>query len=131
MILSKPRLMRWNNNAITDHNRAELTIDTTRIEKSARMANGTLRKYVVADKLKFSTSWDMLPETAAKTVDGFWGANEMQNFYTSTVGSFPLELTYADGTIKTYTVMFTDFGKVLKKRGAFNMWALNVTMEEV
>lgn len=131
MLFGKPRLMRWNGNAITDHNRAELTVDTTRIEKSNRMANGTLRKYVITDKLKFSTSWDMLPETAARAVDGFWAANEMQNFYTSTPGAFTLELTYADGTIKTYTVMFTDFGKVLKKRGAYNMWSVNVTMEEV
>lgn len=127
----KPRLMRWNNNAITDHNRAELNIETERIEKSQRMANGTLRKYVVADKLKFSTSWDNLPETAAKAVDGFWAANEIQTFYTANVGSFPLELTYADGTIKTYTVVFTDFSKVLKKRGAYNLWSVNVTMEEV
>lgn len=34
MTFAKPRLMRWSNNAVTDHNRGELSIDVERIEKS-------------------------------------------------------------------------------------------------
>ncbi|AYB70899.1 hypothetical protein SEA_YABOI_62 [Streptomyces phage Yaboi] len=131
MILPKPRLMRWNNNAITDHNRGELSLDVERIEKKQRMVDGTMRKYIVADKRTFSVSWQSLPHTAAYTVDGFWGANEIENFYNNTPGAFTLELSYGDGTVKTYSVMFSDFSASLVKRGAYDMWEVSVTLEQV
>jgi hypothetical protein len=46
---------------LTDHNRQPIKLDYEIIEKANRMADGTLRKYVVARKKKFSTSWQMLP----------------------------------------------------------------------
>ncbi|AXH66810.1 hypothetical protein SEA_STARPLATINUM_62 [Streptomyces phage StarPlatinum] len=131
MILPKPRLMRWANNAITDHNRGELSVDVERIEKKQRMVNGTLRKYIVADKRTFSVSWQNLPHSAAFTVDGYWGANEIESFYDSNPGAFNLELSYGDGTVETYSVMFSDFNASLVKRGSYDMWEVSVTMEQV
>ena len=127
---TKPRLMRWNGNAITDHNRAQLSIDVERIEKKQRMSNGTLRKYIVADKRTFSTSWSMLPKLTAQTVDGFWGAEDIENFYNTITGYFTLELTDADGESTDYTVMFSDFSKNIVKRGSVDFWEVSITLEE-
>lgn len=131
IILAKPRLMRWSGNAISDHNRSELQISPERIEKKQRMADGTMRKYVVADKRTFTVSWRDLPHSASFTVDGFWGANEIVAFYNATIGDFQLELTFGDATTETYTVMFSDIESDITKRGAYDFWQLNVTMEEV
>lgn len=127
----KPRLMRWNTNAISDHNRSPLEIGHERIESSKRMVNGTMRKYVVADKKTFNVSWEDIPHSTTKTVDGYWGGKAMEDFYLATRGSFTLELTNGDGTIETYTVVFTDFNKTVKKRGTYDFWDVNVSMEEV
>lgn len=35
---------------ISEHNRQEFLVGSNRIEQSVRMANGTLRKFYVADK---------------------------------------------------------------------------------
>lgn len=131
MTFAKPRLMRWSNNSITDHNRSELTIDVERIEKKQRMADGTMRKYIVADKRTFSTSWQNLPHSSSYTVDGFWGARQLKTFYDATPGAFNLELSYGDGTVETVSVMFSDFNMNLTKRGHYDFYEVTVTMEQV
>jgi hypothetical protein len=68
-------------NAISEHNRAPISVDVMRIEKSQRMANGTLRKIFIADKKTISTSWTMLPSYSTMTVDGKWGALDIKSFY--------------------------------------------------
>lgn len=131
MTFVRPRLMRWNGNAVTDHNRQPLGIDVERIEKKQRMANGTLRKYIVADKRTFNTSWNMLPKNTSQTVDGFWGADAIEQFYNTVTGSFSLEISDGDTETYTYNVMFSDFSKTISKRGSIDFWEINVTMEEV
>lgn len=123
--------MQWNGNLITEHNRSELDVDVERIETSNRMSNGTLRKWVVADKRTFSCSWDMLPAISAKTVDGKWGGVDIETFYNTTPGSFTLTITNTHGT-QTYTVVFTDFSKTVQKRfGTSDWWNISITLEEV
>lgn len=124
-------LMEWNNNKVTDHNREPLQVSVERIESSKRMANGTMRKYVIADKRTFSTSWNELPHSNAYTVDGFWGTNEMESFYNNNAGQFTLKLTYGDKTTDTFSVVFTSFSKTLSKRGMYDFWEVSVEMEEV
>lgn len=130
-VFLKPSLMEWNGNKITDHNRGELKVDVERIEEKTRMANGTMRKYIVADKRTFSVDWKELPQSADFTVDGFWGKNEMEAFYDTNSGAFPLKLHFGDGTVKTYTVMMSDFSAELDKRGAYDFWSVSVEIEEV
>jgi hypothetical protein len=125
------QLMKWNGNAITEHNRKPLNIDVERIERAKRMANGQMRKYVVADKKTFSTSWDMLPKGVSFAVDGKWSGGAIESFYNSNKGSFTLEIKNIDETTESYTVMFTDFSKEITKRGAQDFWSISVTMEEV
>jgi hypothetical protein len=95
------------------------------------MANGTSRKYVIADKRTFTVSWDMLPSSNTKTVDGFYGGAQILAFYNATPGAFTLELTTGAGVATSYTVMFTDFSYDVVKRGAVDFWNVSVTMEEV
>lgn len=131
MSFPRPRLMRWNGNPVTDHNRGQLEVSVERIEKKQRLANGTLRKYIVADKRTFSCSWTMLPKLSSQTVDGFWGGDAIENFYNTVVGPFSLELTDGDGEVYTYSVMFSEFSKQIVKRGSVDFWEINVTLEEV
>lgn len=132
MTFVRPRLLRFNGKAITDHNRSELGVSVERIETRNRMANGTLRKYFVADKHTFTVSWTDIPNLASQTVDGFWSGREMNNFYLTNVGPFTLGVTGRDGVERNYTVVFTDFSYSIKKRFAqWEIWDVQATMEEV
>lgn len=128
---AKPSLMEWAGNKISDHNRSELQVDVERIEEAVRMANGTRRTYIIADKRTFSVSWEDLPHSSSFTVDGFWGKNEIENWYNTVPGSFALRLQFGDGTEKTYTVMMTEFSAELSKRGFYDFWNVSVELTEV
>lgn len=87
---------------LTDHNRQPITFDYEIVEKSNRMADGTLRKFVVARKKKISVSWNELPSGTstpslsnqgyAITVDGYKGAAWIKSFYEQNVFN-PLTIT--------------------------------------
>lgn len=130
-VFAKPSLMEWAGHKITDHNRSELDVAIERIEEPTRMANGTMRKYIVADKKTLSVSWDDLPHSADFTVDGFWGKNEMAAWYTSTPGEFDLTLHYGDGTTEVINVFMSKFDASISKRGAYDFWKVQVELTEV
>ena len=46
---------------LSDDNRSPIQMQPQRIEKRERMINGRMRSYHIADKLKISVSWSMLP----------------------------------------------------------------------
>lgn len=127
---------------VSDHNRSEFTASPMRIEKQQRMSNGLLRKFYVTDKMSFNVSWSMLPSYRAETVDGFWGAEDLRQFYASDEGksSFRILLNFAKGGTKQdtevlgaepYTVVFKDFSAVLVKRGVNSFWNITMSLEEV
>lgn len=131
MRFEKPRLITLNDNPITDHNRQPLEISSEMIENRKRMANGTLRKYSVAEKKKFSTSWDMLPGDSDHTVDRYWGAKQMQALYIANQGALTLKLYFGDSPMEQYTVMFSSFSMALQKRGAYDFYSASLELEEV
>lgn len=143
MVWTTNTVMFWNDGTqfqkITDHNRAPLTVAYERIENSNRMWDGTMRRYTVAKKRTWSTSWEMLPSTNAKvaqggisTVDGGWAGQQMESFYYATDGAFQMQLRDGDGTVNTVTVMITDFQKEIVKRGPrVDYWNLSLTLVEV
>ncbi len=131
MIFAKAAALKFASNYVTDHNRSDLGIDWERIEKVNRMANGTMRKYVIADKRTFSSSWDNVPHSATFTVDGKWGANEMKTFYLATPGAFTLPVTHGDAPTQTVQVMFSKFDCQLSKRGRYDMYSVSLTLVEV
>lgn len=123
---------------ISEHNRQEFLVNNNRIEQSVRMANGTLRKFYVADKKTYSTSWSMLPSTSAFTVDGGWGATDIKTFYEGIgKGAFKIKINYStDGTDQSSTatpilVMFRECSLNLVKRGVEAHWNVSLALEEV
>jgi hypothetical protein len=127
-------------NKVTEHNRSQFEISTDRIEKQQRMANGTLRKYFVADKKTFNLSWDMLPSYRTLTVDGAWGAEDLRSFYLSTEGqsSFDIRVNLAkSGTneelfgYEQYNVVFGSCNFTVLKRGLQPFWNVSLTLVEV
>lgn len=127
----KDAIMRWGTMRVTDHNRGELSVDVDRIETAKRMANGTLRKYVIADKRTWNTSWDDLPDSAEFTVDGYAGGREIEEFFDNNPGAFTLTVTPGNGEPETYTVVMTEFSKDIKRRGKYDFWDVSVELEEV
>ena len=131
---------------VSEHNRGPLTLDNNRIEQSTRMADGTLRKYFIADKLNISVSWDMLPSFRNETVDGGWGAEDIKAFYESSAGRAPFRvkinptvydpilITADNGLLSddyTYWVMFTSADFTVVKRGLQTYWNVTIAMEQV
>jgi len=72
---------------LTDHNRQEISINPTVIEKENRMANGTLRKFIVAKKDIISTSWNFLPSSDRPNTFDIISATASQSSITFTTSS--------------------------------------------
>ena len=96
---------------LTDDNRTPLDFSDERIEKRERMINGRMRSYHTADKMKISTSWNMIPSRShsdvpsfdpatglsphtSYTSDGGAGAADMLEWYDGHKGSFWVFLAY-------------------------------------
>lgn len=134
--------------SLSEHNRQPVSIATNRIEKQQRMSNGSMRKYYVADKRTFSTSWVMLPSYSTFTVDGGYGALDLKAFYSGTANkgsgalsgqkTFDLGIKTGSST-ETVEVVFSSFNLDVVKRNvkqknsdtAQEFWNLSISMEEV
>ncbi len=96
---------------LTDDNRSPLDFSDERIEKRERMINGRMRSYHIADKMKLSTSWSMIPSRShsdvpnfdlstglsankSYTTDGGAGGADMLEWYDAHKGSFWVFLAY-------------------------------------
>jgi hypothetical protein len=96
---------------LTDDNRQPLDFLDERIEKRERMINGRMRSYHIADKMKLSTSWSMIPSRShsdvpnfdpatglspskSYTTDGGAGGADMLEWYDGHKGSFWVFLAY-------------------------------------
>lgn len=141
---------------LTDHNRGSIDITPTLIEKESRMANGTMRKYVVAKKDTISTSWDFVPGKSDCIVDGNYGGSWLTAFYNANcslpiyvrvirakhtdpaINTVPSDNTYtaaqsvqyAQGTngYKEYRAFITNFSSTIVKRTKVTDY-LNMTIE--
>lgn len=84
---------------LTDHNRDPIDIEPELIENQSRMANGSLRKYIVAKKHKISTRWNFLPTKTAETADGNYGAAWLESFYNANAG-IPIYLKVVESVLE-------------------------------
>jgi acetylornithine deacetylase/succinyl-diaminopimelate desuccinylase-like protein len=130
---------------VSEHNRSDFNIGTNRIKQSTRMANGTLREFIVADKKTFNVSWTMLPSYRNETVDGGWAAEDLKAFYESSDGKKAFEIkintshnpsniedsSFWESTANTYTVVFTSCDFTVVKRGLQPYWSVNISLEQV
>lgn len=129
-------------NNLSEHNRAPITISVDRIQKTQRMSNGTLRKFFINDKKNITISWSMLPSRSTYTVDGFYGARDIKDFYEGVTGrgSFAVTVKYgATANAENLTMIFTACNFELVRRNAKilptdtpqELWNVSLTMEEV
>ncbi len=116
---------------VSEHNRSEFNIGSNRIEQQTRMANGSMRKYFIADKATFSLSWTMLPSFRNETVDGAWGAEDIKAFYESAAGQGQFDIRVKSSSEVDYSVIFTSCNFVLAKRGIQSYWNVDISMEQV
>lgn len=133
---------------LSDHSRSELSIDYDVIEKSQRMANGTLRKYVVAKKKSFSCSWDSLPTVTSFVVDGYADAKKMKQYYELYSGQPLMMILYygrnepailTDNEVPTttsyaeiYNVFWESFSfEVVKRYQNFDYWNVDAEFVEI
>jgi hypothetical protein len=121
---------------LTDHNRKEIKATPTLIEQQKRMANGTMRKYVIAKKMAISTSWTMLPSKTSLTVDGNYSSAWLEAFYNSNnrlpifvkvvssqvtdpaLGSYPVDSSFISSKTgyTVYTTYITNFSITVTNR---------------
>lgn len=143
---------------LSDHNRSEIEISNERIENRKRMINGTMRSYVVANKKRYSISWEMLPSRAfddvptinssgsvtsnytMHTADGGAGGWDLKNWYETHNGPFYMLLSYDNpstrygdysGYVEVVHVYFANFQHAVIKRGITDFWDISVELEEV
>ena len=139
-------IMEWSTNGgtswtlISDHNREPLDISVERIENAQRLANGTLRRYVVAKKRSLSLSWSNIPSKQTSLLTNGISGDALEAFHNNNDGEFLVRLragsdrdttfTGTQGTI--LTVMITEFSKTINKRGInFDLVDISMTLEEV
>jgi hypothetical protein len=133
LTFARPVDPEYSTRKLSDHNRSPISINFEKIENKERMANGTLRKFVVATKKSFKVSWEALPRQDSKTADGFWGANSLRSFYDDYGnGAFWVTINYGDGTNESFQVMFSDFNIKLSKRSTYtDLYDIDFGLEEV
>jgi len=133
---------------LSEHNRQPVSISQNRIQSVTRMSNGTLRKFFIADKREFSTSWTMLPSFSNMTVDAGYGALDLKSYFEGSKGrgTFKIKIVYGKNQTSPYasreeivTVSFASCSFEIVKRNvkfdkdkpAQEFWNVSVSMEEV
>ena len=138
---------------LTDHNRQPIDISTEIIENQTRMANGRMKKYVVAQKNTISISWDYVPSKTNETADLNYSAAWLELFYKSNVGSPvylkvisskinqepSLNLIPSDFNFKTatsgstvYNVFMSNFSKTIINRTQLSDYVnMSITFTEI
>ena len=91
---------------ITDDNRQPIKITYETVEKSSRMADGTLRKFVIARKHKITTSWQNTWSSSANTTDGTKGAAWLKSFYEANV-FVPIYVRLSVASVNTQNIPTT------------------------
>jgi hypothetical protein len=133
---------------LSEHSRQPVSLAPNRIEKSQRMSNGSLRKFYIADKQSLSVSWTKLPSFSTFTIDGGYGAVDLENFYNGTAtkasgalsgqSTFDVTISYG-GTTKTLQMAFQSFSLEVINRNVKQkssdtpqeFWNVSFTLEEV
>ena len=133
---------------LSEHNRQPMSINQNRFQKVTRMSNGTLRKFFIADKREFSTSWEMLPSFSNMTVDAGYGAVDLKSYFESAKGQgvFKIKIVYGKNQTapfadreEIFTVSFASCSFEVIKRNvkdsssnpAQEFWNVSISMEQV
>lgn len=124
---------------LSDDSRTPLSVDYEVIENSQRMANGTMRKYIISKKRTFSCTWNMLPTSSSILIDKHADANKLKKFYELYCHA-PLSMTLyhkknndtTNGYQESYNVYWTSFNyEVVKRLKNLDYWNVNVEFTEI
>lgn len=96
---------------ITDDNRQPIKITYEVIEKTNRMADGTLRRYVVARKHKVTASWQSTWSSTTQTSDGGKGMAWLMSYYEGNVFA-PVFLRLTAASVNTQDLSSRPFGPI-------------------
>ena len=125
---------------VTDHGRSSVNMSVERVENKQRMADGTLRRYVVTKKRTWQTSWENLPSVATPSLANGQPGSWIENIHDTVDGSFHVRFragsdinTTLSGLAGTVVkVMITDYSRETVKRNPnFDLWNIDITLEEV
>jgi hypothetical protein len=122
---------------LSDHSRSPLSITYDVLSKSDRMADGTLKRYVVARKKIIQCQWSMLPTIRAHVADGNADSRDMKEFYESNLfRQMDMTMNFhrnhtersGSGYSESLAVYWNSFSfEVVKRYKDFDYW--NVTAE--
>jgi hypothetical protein len=124
---------------LSDHSRSPLSVNYEMIENSQRMANGTLRKYIISKKRSLSCSWELLPTINDLVVDGNASALSMKRFF-EVNNVYPMNMTLyykrnssADFSYsETIEVFWDSFNfDVIKRYKDFDYWNITTDFMEI
>lgn len=139
-------IMEWSDNEglswnlVTDHGRSPLDVSFERIEQKTRMYDGTLRRYVVAKKRSWTMSWENLPSEDVSLLAGGRPGAWMEQFHKTHDGDFlvrfrngnAIDAVPSSENSEVVRVMIGEFSKeVVKRTPAFDLWSVDLTLEEV
>jgi hypothetical protein len=140
---------------LSDHNRQPIGVTYNLIESTDRMANGTLRKFIVARKFVIKVDWKDFPTLDSNLVDyasGSLGAAWLKAFYegnsfnpiyvklmyaldTPQANSIPVANSYVDSkstTGQVYNAFMTTFSyDVTKRRAGYDYVNLTIEFTEI
>jgi hypothetical protein len=137
MVLTLPKgsLVKLNSTELSEHNRAQFVIAFIPIKTDNVTATGKTRRYFVAEKRTFSTSWTFLPAIDTQTVDGKAGRNSLKAFYDANIGT-TVTLTYKEvnsSNIQTDVVVMVfieEYQETLTKRWGAQYWDITLSLIE-
>ena len=123
---------------ISDHGRSPLTDSPERFEFKSNMFDGTLRKYVVAKKHRWSVSWENIPDKQVSLLTNGKPGGWMENFYLTHDDMFYMRIREGDdidtdgSSAVVYKVMLSDFSKdIVRRTPTFDLWNIDLSIEEV
>ena len=92
--------------SLTDDNRQPIKITYDVVEKTSRMADGTLRRYVVARKHKITASWSNVWSHSSMSSDGGKAGAWIKSFYEANV-FIPMNVRLTVASVNTQNISTT------------------------
>lgn len=132
--LIRPAIIEFNGNPLSDHNREPVEQEERSFKNDVRTVGATRKRQFIGNKRLFRVSWEFLPARDSDTVDGFWGANSLREFYQNNVDdTFTVTLfDHQDGNGDNYIVLFNSFSATIQKRFEdWYLWEVTLEVEEV
>jgi hypothetical protein len=106
---------------------------TQKIVREHQLADGSLRRDLVARKRTFKFSWDWLPSKTSDVADGGLGVDALEALYNET-GNLSLRFPDDDGSYATVTVLPMPDGfekKLMKRINTKHYWNVSLSLREV